>query len=139
MKVEKLFLLSGRILKVGVPKKMRYTKSYKRKQAILRELRNYKGNKKLFEEYQSVILGEKHDEYNLLVCRKELLRVHGNMQYVHDIVEYLPHKDKEFLLDVFVHENLSHAEILKKYELTTALLNYYTDKCASVLADMDIY
>ena len=119
---------------------MKYSRNYEKKQAILRELRNYRGNKLLFKKYKNIIEhGENNSmNYNLERCRKDLIRVECNIKFVLNMIQAVPQENRELILDVFIRDNLTQEEILDKHDLTVALLHYYTDKVATKLADMDI-
>ena len=113
---------------------MRYTKKDERRRAILRELKNYKGNKELMKYYQEII-DNPHDSIPQVYierCKKDLIRVKGNMQYVLELIQRLPEKDQEMLMDVFVLD-MNRKELLSKYNMSGNLLYYHYNQ----LADMD--
>lgn len=117
---------------------MRYTKKDERRRAILRELKNYKGNKELMKYYQEII-DNPHDSITQVYierCKKDLIRVKGNMQYVLELIQRLPEKDQEMLMDVFVLD-MNRKELLSKYNMSGNLLYYHYNQIARKLADMD--
>lgn len=117
---------------------MRYTKKDERRRAILRELKNYKGNKELMKYYQEII-DNPHDSIPQVYierCKKDLIRVKGNMQYVLELIQRLPEKDQEMLMDVFVLD-MNRKELLSKYNMSGNLLYYHYNQIARKLADMD--
>lgn len=118
---------------------MKYTRHYEKKQAIMRELRNYKGNKILLQHYKKMISSHdnNHLKCNIEQCKRDIVRVRGNMNYVCDLLHYLPETDRELMLDVFVREDLTKQEILEKYKITVAMLHYHADRCVSTLATME--
>lgn len=117
---------------------MRYTKKDERRRAILRELKNYKGNKELMKYYQEIIDNPQDSIPQVYIerCKKDLIRVKGNMQYVLGLIQRLPEKDQEMLMDVFVLD-MNRKELLSKYNMSGNLLYYHYNQIARKLADMD--
>ena len=117
---------------------MRYTKKDERRRAILRELKNYKGNKELMKYYQEIIDNPQDSIPQVYIerCKKDLIRVKGNMQYVQGLIQRLPEKDQEMLMDVFVLD-MNRKELLSKYNMSGNLLYYHYNQIARKLADMD--
>ncbi len=116
---------------------MKYTRQYEKKQAILRDLKNFKGNKKLLEYYQKILADKtKKNVIQLKQYEIDMIRVKYNLKFILDIIQVLPAPEKEFIKDVFIDESLTQEQILKKYHMKIGSFHYYCDKAASLLADI---
>jgi len=118
---------------------VKYTREYEKKQAILRELRSYKGNKRLLEFYQNILSKkEEKKDYQKDQCTKDMKRVKQNIQSLNELIHTLPEKERGFAIDVFIDETLTQKEIVDKYEITVSVFHYRCDKIAQMLIDTDI-
>lgn len=116
-------------------------KHYEKQNAIQRELKGYKGNKILMEFYRSILDDYENDlmqsQCCLHRCEEDFDRIEKNLDYLLKRINLLPKREREFLTDVFIQNDLTIEEIYKKYELNQRKFHYYCEKIMFAFAEMD--
>lgn len=93
--------------KNNIGKEMKIMKKYKL------ELEAYKGNKELEKIYMQLISKNQHNS----VLRNELKRIRKSITLIDESLVKIPVKDRNFICDVYLENNLSMQQIMKKYNL----------------------
>lgn len=78
------------------------------------ELESYLGNMVIREIYKMLI--NNNDKYKYVYI-KELNYIEGNIRCIESFINRLPEDKKVFISDVYLENNLSMQQIMKKYNL----------------------
>lgn len=102
-------------------------KKYKRaKCEILKlELESYLGNMVIREIYKK--LTNNNDKYKYVYI-KELNYIEGNIRCIESFINRLPEDKKVFISDVYLENNLSMQQIMRKYKLNMSQYYRLIDK-----------
>lgn len=100
------------------------TKYKRAKCEILKlELESYLGNMVIREIYKKLI--NNNDKY---VYIKELNYIEGNIRCIESFINRLPEDKKIFISDVYLENNLSMQQIMRKYKLNMSQYYRLIDK-----------
>lgn len=116
---------------------MKHNYQTQEQNAMRLELESYRGYCEMEKLYRKLI--ERADQVaHVSFIKEDHVRLQNNISYIHNKINLLPEKQRNFLYDVYLSNcELSVQEIMKKYDMSRASYHRFLSKAISDFAQLE--